>query len=321
MDQKFVEADAIKYFLGDLPESDAEKFEDRCYSDDQLFEQMRTVEDNLILKHLHQRMSSTEIGKFEKHYLVAPARRERYEFEKKLVEVSKEMLERLPPEEGRAVETDSLWHSFLNLFRGLNLSLGLATAALLLAIGGTWLFIKNQRLQQQQVALERQAQELKDKLANQEGNQEKLRADLEKLKKQLDESKGATPHPSEKPTPEKPTEEPNLIAQLTFEPGGKGSDRRGSGNKPTLELSSGTKTVRISVKVDTDEFINFQVIVKRDGEVITSQSGLKARGQVVTITWPASIFTAKDYVLILKGVTRTRETLEVDNYNFQVVRQ
>jgi hypothetical protein len=76
----------VRYLLGQATAEEQTSLEDRYLLDDELTERMRIAESELIAAYWRDRLSPEDRTAFERHYLAAPARRERADFEKMLLE-------------------------------------------------------------------------------------------------------------------------------------------------------------------------------------------------------------------------------------------
>ena len=75
----------IRYLLGDLPEDEAERFDERSVVDDEFAERLRIVEDDLLDAYASGRLTGERRKRFEAFYLSSPRRRERAAFAGRLL--------------------------------------------------------------------------------------------------------------------------------------------------------------------------------------------------------------------------------------------
>ena len=75
----------VRYLLGAATTDEQTSLEDRYLQDDELAERIRAAESELIAAYWEGRLSPEDRGAFESHYLAAPVRRERADFEKMLL--------------------------------------------------------------------------------------------------------------------------------------------------------------------------------------------------------------------------------------------
>lgn len=67
----------IAYLLGELPEEEAERFEDECFALQDWPEQLSVVEEDLIEAYLRDELEPEQRQRFEQNYLTTPARQAR----------------------------------------------------------------------------------------------------------------------------------------------------------------------------------------------------------------------------------------------------
>jgi hypothetical protein len=66
-----------RYLLGDLPESEANSLEQQYFTDDEAFERVWAVENDLVDDYVAGRLAAGDRGRFERRYLASPRHRER----------------------------------------------------------------------------------------------------------------------------------------------------------------------------------------------------------------------------------------------------
>jgi hypothetical protein len=72
----------IRYLLGDVPEDEQIRIEERFFTDDEYFEQLLALEDDLIDDYVNGELTDREREQFEEYFLASPTRRQRVEFAK-----------------------------------------------------------------------------------------------------------------------------------------------------------------------------------------------------------------------------------------------
>lgn len=79
------EREMINYFLGNLPAEQEQKLEEQFFADDQLFDQMQSIKEQLIDNYLHQKLSKEDLALFERNFLSSPPQRKQVEFARSLM--------------------------------------------------------------------------------------------------------------------------------------------------------------------------------------------------------------------------------------------
>jgi hypothetical protein len=68
-----------QYLLNTLSEADREQFEMQYFEDDDLFQRLQAVEEELITDFVYDRLTTSERRLFEEHYSATPERCKRIE--------------------------------------------------------------------------------------------------------------------------------------------------------------------------------------------------------------------------------------------------
>src|SRR5437868_12657887 len=66
-----------QYLLGELAEAEMSRFEEQLMTDDELFEMLLVVEDELIDERAAGELTAEEQARFDSYFLTTPTRRER----------------------------------------------------------------------------------------------------------------------------------------------------------------------------------------------------------------------------------------------------
>ena len=117
---------------------------------------------------------------------------------------------------------------------------------------------------------------------------------------------------------------PALFATLVLAIGGtRGAD---AGSPALLVIPAGTEQVRLQLKLRENNYSSYQVIVQSAGgaTVFTSRRVAAANGRSganLTFNAPARAFPAGDYILTLRGATKTGEVEDVSKSLFRVERK
>jgi hypothetical protein len=68
-----------QYLLNTLSEADRERFELEYFEDDELYQRLRMIEEELITDYIYDRLPASERRLFDEHYSVTPERCTRIE--------------------------------------------------------------------------------------------------------------------------------------------------------------------------------------------------------------------------------------------------
>ena len=140
-----------RYLLGELDEAEQQRLEESLLTDDEMFEELLIVEDELVDEYINGQLAGTERARFEQHFLSTPERVEKLRFARAFKKKINAATASESSQPGTPVEPDaSSWKQWLPTFlqraRYPVLSLSLAAALLLLVVGGSlWFIIRSQR--------------------------------------------------------------------------------------------------------------------------------------------------------------------------------
>jgi anti-sigma factor RsiW len=141
----------IRYLLGDVPEDEQIRIEERFFTDDEYFEQLLALEDDLIDDYVNGELTDREREQFEEYFLASPTRRQRVEFAKTFMRAGSlpALAEIAMPGEARP-EPVPWWRTVMVFWRAQSLPRRFALAAsVVLALGGSWLIVNTMRLRNQ----------------------------------------------------------------------------------------------------------------------------------------------------------------------------
>lgn len=303
-----------RYLLGELSESEQIVLEQRYFSDQRLFDQIVQVENELNDRYARGLLPPGTRDRFEKYYLAHPKRRERASFAEALaakVELSEEV------RDAPAVATVRWSDQLMLLLSGPKLAWGFSIAVVLIAIIASWFFIQTRQLRQQLATLdsERASQEKRKYELQQEVTNERLRAEsLSKELAQLRDEQNATTSSPNKST----------IATLMLTIGG---TRGINTSSPTvLRIAAATEQVRLQLNLKDNDYPNYQAVLESAGGNTIFTSGrltatTRKSGAALTLLIPARLFSAGDYIITLRGVSKTGEAEDVSKSLVRVTRK
>ncbi len=221
-----------RYLLGDLPEEEQVRIEDRAFADREYLQDILAVEADLIDEYVRGELSDFERRQFERRFLTSSERRQKVEFARALAKVVPETATENARRAVAVQASISWWDSFVTFLRSLNpaLKLSMAAAAVVLTIGVSWLVRETIRLrgqvaklQAEQQSRQRQEEDLQRQIAGERSRNEDLARQVQRVAR--------TPEKPEKP------DEPPLIATL-FLPAG---ISRSAVDRPKLDRAASGK--------------------------------------------------------------------------------
>jgi hypothetical protein len=307
-----------RYLLGDLPELETNELEVEVLRDDEKFDQMWEVENQLVDGYVRGILSSADRERFERHYQSSPIHRQRVAVAKNLVAEADRSLASVIP-----TSSKMSWASRLSETLGFSLlswQSALVAATLLLAICSLWLFVDRSHLRQSQEQLtaesqSRQSREgsLTEQLATAQDENKRLESEIERLRAAQNVN-SQSPNQPERVQP--PSTFSLLLSPMLV---------RGGGAPQTLIPPPRTDLIRLQMKVDRENARRLQVRVRTvEGRQVWEQQIKAPASHAATSTISAEIPASKlplgDYILTLSAITSTDGPQEINRYFFRVIR-
>ncbi len=284
----------IRYLLGDVPEDEQIRIEERFFTDDEYFEQLLALEDDLIDDYVNGELTDRERKQFEEYFLAPPTRRQRVEFAKTFMRAGSllPLAEIAMPGEARP-EPVPWWRTVMVFWRAQSLLRRFALAAsVVLALGGSWLIVDTMRLRNQVEQL--QAEEF----------QRDVKAII-----------SAPPRDS--------------LAFALFP--GRTRDIEGT-NRFVIPQDADSVQLRLYLPAVaagvTDPPSRYRAVVRTaEGNEVWSQDGLEAQRTglreeaIVILDLPTPILPEGDYIITLSRRKTNGDFEDVGSYQFSVVRK
>ncbi len=296
----------VRYLLGQLSEEEQRQVEREYFNDDDFYEHLEVVEDDLVDAYVRGRLSASEREYFEKYFLSFADRREKVEFAREWKSFVSDKSSAKPKEKAKP--------NWLSFFHNRLVLIPLA-ASLLLALGGAWLAVQLMRLNNEidQMRAERAAQdkterELHNQVADERRRSEELLKELEDERKRKIEDRASQPSLP-------------IVASFILSPG----LIRGGGEARKLAVPPDATEIRLQILFETSNYSSYAAELQTiEGRRVWSQRGLRARvrgeERSVIVTMPARALRDEDYILTLKGITPAGEIRDVAEYAFRVVK-
>jgi hypothetical protein len=262
-----------RYLLSSVSEEERDQVEMRLMTDDDFFQQINLVEDELVEEYLDEELSEADRGRFETTFLCAPERQQKLRFTRAL---------RVYAAKSQKDPARRSWYErLLTLFNPSRPVLAYALASVLLLVGGGgfWLLV-------QMSGLREQVSGLRGQLQNREAEESRLRGLFEQergranqiagLLQQEQESRAATP-----------------VAMMnqpwfTLIPGA----QRSAQSSQLLQIPKGVNLVGLKLDLAENYRETYRAVLWSREQEILSRSNLKAAvsGNAITVSFsvPAS---------------------------------
>jgi hypothetical protein len=298
-----------RYLLGDLPQEERARLEDRYAADAEVFEEVLATENDLIDCYVRGELAEVERQKFEAEYCKSPPRLERVEFARTLRQISVLASPAVPAQQ--ASPGTKVWGVF-PIPEGIY-QWALAAVVAAVVTGGGWLMVQNHKLRVSlQQALAGQAQLLR--------GQDTLRQHIA----ELDGNPRNQIHENQQDSDVGRLETP-AGPEVTFRmPPGMA---RGLGwTQKTLVLPTTASRLQLQLMLDRDEYKSYEaVLLTAEGKRVLRGKALPSRsidGNVV-VAWslPVHSVHSGDYIVQLAGQTANGSLEDVESYSFRILRR
>lgn len=309
-----------QYLLGTLSAEDKLRFEEKYFDDDNLFEEIEIVEDELIDAYVREQLAPRDRERFKEVVTASPRLTNRVDFARVLAKSTAS-----PQPANVAVpirverDDESFWRRLFAPNRG---GWAMAACMTLLLLGGGLLLFGWMRLraESRRLGLERAELEQRERTLANELNQrnaeltarlEDAQAENARLQKELESS----PKETQASTPKNP------VVAFFIASGG----LRSGGGENRVVISSKFPEVRLNLGLESNDYSNYNATIKTvEEKTIWSRGGLKAQtgrsGKVVELKVPTSQLLSGTYIVELSGLNTAGVVEPVMKYSFRVVK-
>jgi len=326
----------VNYLLGELLEEEQLRLEERFFTDDETYQQVLALEDELMYDYAAGGLSPEQRLKFERRFLNSPQSRRKAELAGAVLDKAAEAWARSAPAPALATEERrSLWQSLTSFFSFQNplqnswMQFSLAAASALLLVGASWLFFQTLRLNSQVERLETaratQEQQLAREAAEERTRREQLTEQLESERRTRARLEQEMAKQQAQAARDRDNQLFPSFLSFTLAPG---LVRDGDGPKRLLiPANAGSLRLQLDLMRPGD-YRGYRTALRRetpDGPEVWSQdvprAGSAASSRTVVANLPAKLLPPGVYVLVLSGRTGGGEVEEIDEYYFTVVKQ
>lgn len=314
-----------RFLLGEMPEDERSDFEAQFIFDNELFENLRVAEDELIESYIRGTLEVSEKSKFENNFLATPKRRERVEF-------TRQMFDKLKSENAAVAEVkktasvagnQSFFASIIAFFKQPSFVIGTAFAILFLIFGGLFLLrntnqpediVKNTPTPTPQISVTPTLQPIENNNnapINSTVNAENKNADS------INKPGSNINKPTLKPTPtlEKAETQNPIVTTLALFAGGVRSD----GKTNELNLAKNTTAANLQLNLESQDYKIYRAeIVDQNGNVVYRSGKLAPNKSKINAYIPAKNLKRGDYIIKLYGKNAKNEDESAADFQFRV---
>jgi uncharacterized coiled-coil protein SlyX len=308
-----------RYLLGEMSEAEQEALEQKYFDDTTLFDQMVQVENELVDKYARGWLPPPVRERFEQYYLAQPERRESADF---AIALDAKLNQITEVTGAPVIRIESRWSRLRYSMQRPKLAWALSVALLLMAALTVWFLIETRRLrnglamtENQRASQEQRGLELQQQVANERQRSDQLSAKLDRL---LEEQKSVSPSP---PPPLK-----SAPASVTLMLAVGGTRSANTASPKVLAIPTGTEQVRLQLNLRESGYPSYRAVLQQAGgkEIFVWQRltpKTTESGANLALIIPAERFATGDYILTLRGVSKTGEVEDVSKSLFRVERK
>jgi anti-sigma-K factor RskA len=295
-----------QYLFGELSADARAEFEGAYLRDNDIFQQLVSVENEMIDRYVLDELSAPEKKSFDRSLLSNPARREMVETARALLNYCAAAESAMPVS---SPEPKKEWWRPSRKFHIWGAQFGVAAVLLLAITGICWLALTNRRLTNELEELRRgkkiaaqEKQALREKV-------ESLHADLEQRDKSLQQIAESPPYD-------------RGTVFLTLGPG----LSRGSDEMASLIIPARASLVSLHMIIGRDPHPHYNVSVTTpDGRLVWNRGNIKGqptydRNNEIAVTLPSLLLQEGDYVVRV-SVGNTDVGQDLAGYVFHVIRR
>ena len=317
-----------QYLLGELSEDEKLSLEEQFFTQDDSFEQLLALEDELRYDYAQGGLTPQQRRQFEQRFLTLPDAPQRVAVAKAVLDTVAEIESAKAPVRAVVAEEKPGFFRSLMAFFGLQnpmLQFAMTAASILLLVGGSWLLYQTVKLraqvQQFEVARVEQEQQRVQQANEQRTQGDQLNAQLENERRkrtELEQELAKQKAQAGRTTDNQPAL-PTTLLSFLLTPG----LSRDVDSTKRLTIPSGTTQLRLQLRLKRPgNYQSYQAVLQTlDGANLWSRTLPRSAGQNVTVTMPAKLVPPGDYVVILKGKTADGQMEEIDEYHFSAARQ
>lgn len=306
------------YLLGQLPEAEQLRLEERFFTDNEYYEQLLALEDELRYDYAAGGLSPAQRASFERRFLTSPQARAQAELARAVLDKVAEPVRSLTA----PAEKKSRWQA-LRAFFSLQhpaLQFSLAAAASLSLVGASWLFYQTTRLRAQVERLETARAGQEQQTAAERARQQQLAGELARERSQRAQLEQELA--SQQAAGERQPASAASFLSFVLAPG----LVRDVASLKRLAIPPGSQRVRLRLTLKrAADYQSYRAVLQTLDGAARWQQNLprpksSAAGQAIVVNLPARLLPPGDYVLALQGQTPGGVLEEIDEYYFNVVR-
>ena len=324
----------MRYLLGDLTEKERVRVEEEYFADDDAFENLAAVRDELTDLYARGELKGRERERYEQHFLSTGPRRQRAREAEELIEFATRAAAAEPTAEGAR---EVSWWRFFLFTRAPALRFALAALIICVALGGAWLLFRRagagseERAAVTQTPTPETVQTPRPGVGTQSPPEGESRDGVVGAatptpppatpEPRPDRTPGKSVNRAPAPPPDAPSGAAAQVASILLTP----VLTRDGGQPNTLRLRPETTTARLQLPFKGGDYRRYFVVLRTvEGEQVWRGAAAATRasgaGGTATVNIPARVFRRQDHTATLYGITPDGASHEVGDYSLTVVK-
>lgn len=299
-----------------MPEEERVDFEQNFILDEEMFENLRVAEDELIENYVRGNLSENDRQKFETNFLTNEKRRERVVFTRAMLKnfANQSALKKQEAESERV----SVWASLISFFKQPQFAFGSALAILLLILGSWFLLRKTEKpidiVQNTPTPTPQISVTPTPQISENTYNTPNQNVAPINQRPKVEPTLNKTP---DNTNLQKPVQTPSnpVITTLALFTGGVRSE--GKTNELNLPKNSGGANLQLNLE-SQDYKIYRAEIMDQNGKIIYRSGNLSANKSRVNAFVPAQNLKRGDYIIKLFGKNTNNQDESVADFQFRV---
>lgn len=310
---------AVRYLLGQLSEQEEKTFEDSFFADDEVFEDLKISEAEVIDAYVANELTDRQRKHLEQRLAASLRLQQRVAFARTFAQsraAGKPVQHRQSHDE---LTPEPWWRRVFAVPLVGNLTPVGAFAALLIVIALGAVVLQSIRLRSESRRLEAERAELardRDELASLAATErDRASSELRAAQQRYERAEELVKSLQQdgRPTPRK---QPSTFASLMLLPG----SARSPGESNDLVIPQGATEVRLSLVLLRADYRSYQVIISGPANKQIQRTGLKASSRkTITLSLPATSLPPGQYTVKVNGVAAHAKLELVNDYTFRIV--
>lgn len=311
-----------RFLLGKMTDDERILFEEKFIADENLFNEIRVVEDELIENYVQNSLSPSDKRNFERNFLTTEKRRQRVAFTRTMIdELAAQKTVADTKKTVTVAENKSVWNSIETFFKNPALAFGVTLALLILAVGG-WFLLRNlsERPNEivQQITPTPTVEIVQSNLNQNSAGNQNIQANTISPSANIINNTANKTNASENQNSQNQKDAKIVNPVIALFTG----TVRSQGKTNQLNLPKAASGATLQLNLESDDYKNYRVeIVDADGKTVYQSGKLKSLKSKVNLFVPAGKLKQGDYLVKLSGLNSEEKEESAADYSLRVIQK